>query len=148
MSRFLRGVCDLLLLVAVAALYGACLTAKLQTGAYGLAIPDAPYTYERADFLIDAVFAGLVALAALIVAERLWRRRAPGRGRVAVTVLTFVAALLAMYLGMPDPRVFGNTWARWEPTFELFLHQWDIVLPLALAAAAARRMWRAPRRSA
>ncbi|WZB73806.1 hypothetical protein WJ972_21225 [Achromobacter insuavis] len=37
---------------------------------------------------------------------------------------------------------------RWEPTFELFLHQWDIVLPLALAAAAARRMWRAPRRSA
>ncbi|MFY1865426.1 hypothetical protein ACOTCA_15685 [Achromobacter xylosoxidans] len=145
MSRFLRGVCDLLLLVAAAALYGACLTAKLQTGAYGLAIPDAPYTYERVDFLLDAMFAGLVALAALIVAERLWRRRFPGRGRAA---LTFVGALLAMYLGMPDARVFGNTWARWEPTFELFLHQWDIVLALALAAAAARRVWRAPRRSA
>lgn len=49
-----------------------------------------------------------------------------------------MAALLAIYLGPPDPQVFGNTWARWEATFELFLGQWDIALPLALAAAAVR----------
>ncbi|MFY1956256.1 hypothetical protein ACOTCL_24740 [Achromobacter xylosoxidans] len=34
--------------------------------------------------------------------------------------------------------MFGNTWARGEATFELFLGQWDIALPLALAAAVVR----------
>jgi hypothetical protein len=34
--------------------------------------------------------------------------------------------------------VFGNTWASGEATRELFLAQWRLVLPIALAVAAAR----------
>lgn len=135
MSRLLSRLCDFLLFFATASLFGACLTAKLRTGSYGLEIPDASYLYERADFFLDAVVAGLAATAALALAERLSRGRLPALGRVA---LVAVAALLAIYLGPPDPQVFGNTWARWEATFELFLGQWDIALPLALAAAAVR----------
>ena len=76
---------------------------------------------------------------ALALAERLSRGRLPALGRAG---LVAVAALLAIYLGPPDPQVFGNTWARWEATFELFLGQWDIALPLALAAAAVRGVLR------
>ena len=133
--RLLSRLCDFLLLFAAAALFGACLTAKLQTGSYGLAMPDAPYLYEQRDFLVDAAFAALAAWVALAVAERFTRlgRSAIGRGAAG-----FAAALLAIYLGPPDPIVFGNTWARWEPTFELFLAQWDIALPLAVAVVAVR----------
>ncbi|MFY4259412.1 hypothetical protein [Achromobacter xylosoxidans] len=134
MSRLLLRVCDFLLLSAAAGLFGACLTAVLRTGSYGLQIPDAPYTYELADFVVDAMLAGLAATAALALAEWRWRGRISALRRAA---LVFVAALLAIYLGPPEPVVFGNTWARWEPTIELFLAQWDIALPLALAAAAA-----------
>ncbi|WP_035359577.1 hypothetical protein [Achromobacter insuavis] len=135
MSRLLSRLCDFLLFFATASLFGACLTAKLRTGSYGLEIPDAPYLYERADFFLDAVVAGLAATAALALAERLSRGRLPALGRAALVAM---AALLAIYLGPPDPQVFGNTWARWEATFELFLGQWDIALPLALAAAVVR----------
>lgn len=135
MSRFLSRLCDFLLFFAIASLFGACLTAKLRTGSYGLEIPGAPYMYERVDFFLHAAFAGLAATAALALAERLARSRLPALGRA---VLVAVAALLAIYLGPPDPQVFGATWARWEATFELFLGQWDIALPLALAAAAVR----------
>lgn len=135
MSRFLSRLCDSLLFFATASLFGACLTAKLRTGSYGLEIPEAPYMYERVDFFLQAAFAGLAATAALALAERLARSRLPALVRA---VLVAVAALLAIYLGPPDPQVFGATWARWEATFELFLGQWDIALPLALAAAAVR----------
>lgn len=135
MSRFLSRLCDFLLFFATASLFGACLTAKLRTGSYGLEIPEAPYMYERVDFFLQAAFAGLAATAALALAERLARSRLPALGRA---VLVAVAALLAIYLGPPDPQVFGATWARWEATFELFLGQWDIALPLALAVAAVR----------
>lgn len=134
-SRMLPRSCDFLLLFAAAALFGACLTAKLQTGSYGLAIPDAPYLYERPDFFLDAAFAALAAWLALWAAERFTRL---GRSAAARGAAGFVAALLAIYLGPPDPVVFGNTWARWEPTLELFLAQWDIALPLAAAVVAAR----------
>lgn len=135
MSRLPLRVCDFLLLSAAAGLFGACLTSVLRTGSYGLEIPDAPYMYERVDFIVDAMLAGLSATAALALAEWLWRGRISALRRAA---LVFFAALLAIYLGPPDPTVFGNTWARWEPSIELFLAQWDIALPLALAAAAAR----------
>lgn len=135
-TRLLSRLCDFLLLFAAAALFGACLTAKLQTGSYGLVIPDAPYLYERRDFLLDAAFAALVAGVALGVAERFTRL---GRSAIGRAAAGFVAASLAVYLGPPDPIVFGNTWARWEPTFELFLAQWDIALPLALAVVATRQ---------
>ncbi|MCF7768280.1 hypothetical protein K2W61_11445 [Achromobacter pulmonis] len=139
MSRLLSRLCDFLLLFATASLFGACLTAKLRTGSYGLEIPQAPYMYERADFFLDAIFAGLVATAALALAERLSRATLSSPGRA---VRFAVAALLAIYLGPPDPRLFGNTWAPWEATVELFLGQWDIALPLALAAAAVRGLLR------
>ncbi len=135
MSKLFLRLCDYLLLLAAAALFGACLTAKLQTGAYGLTIPDAPYIYERRDFFLDAAFAALAAWLALGVVERFTRL---GRSTAGFAVTGFAAALLAIYLGPPDPVVFGNTWTRWEPTFELFLAQWDIALPLAVAAVAAR----------
>lgn len=134
--RLLSRLCDFLLLFAAAALFGACLTAKLQTGSYGLAMPDAPYLYERSDFFLDASFAGLVAWLALAVAERFTPL---GRSAIGRAVAGMGAALLAIYLGPPAPIVFGNTWARWEPTFELFLAQWDIALPLAVAVVAARQ---------
>lgn len=141
MPRLLSRLRDFLLFFATASLFGACLTAKLRTGSYGLEMPQAPYIYmyERADFFLDAMFAGLVATAALALAERLWRARLPAPGRAA---LVAVAALLAIYLGPPNPQVFGNTWARGEATFELFLDQWDIALPLALAAAVVRGVLR------
>ncbi|WP_063584556.1 hypothetical protein [Achromobacter ruhlandii] len=135
MSRLLPRLCDFLLFFATTSLFGACLTAKLRTGSYGLEIPEAPYLYERADFFLDAVLAGLLATAALALAQRLSRGRRSALGRAALVV---AAALLAIYLGPPDPQAFGNTWARGEATFELFLAQWDIALPLALAAAAVR----------
>lgn len=130
MSKLLPRLCDYLLLVATAALFGACLTAKLRTGSYGLEIPDAPYMYERADFFLDAAFAALAGWLALWGAERFTRLGRSAAG--------FVAALLTLYLAPPDPLVFGSTWGRWEPTFELFLAQWDIALPLAAAVVAAR----------
>lgn len=139
MPRLLSRLRDFLLFFATASLFGACLTAKLRTGSYGLEMPQAPYIYERADFFLDAMFAGLVATAALALAERLWRARLSAPGRAA---LVAVAALLAIYLGPPNPQVFGNTWARGEATFELFLGQWDIALPLALSAAVVRGVLR------
>ncbi len=135
MSRLLPRFFDYLLLVATAALFGACLTAKLRTGSYGLEIPDAPYVYERADFFLDTAFAALAGWLALWGAERFTRLGRSVSGRAAAG---FVAALLVIYLGPPDPRVFGNTWGRWEATFELFLAQWDIALPLAAAVLVAR----------
>lgn len=135
MSKLLPRLCDYLLLVATAALFGACLTAKLRTGSYGLEIPDAPYMYERADFFLDAAVAALAGWLALCGAERFTRLGGSAAGRAAAG---FVAALLAIYLAPPDPLVFGNTWGRWEPTVELFLAQWDIALPLAAVVVAAR----------
>lgn len=140
MLRLLLRACDFLLLSAVAALFGACLTALLRTGSHGLEIPHAPYVYEPVDFWVDAMLAGLAATAALALSEWGWRRRLSAFPRAA---LAFAAALLAMYLGPPAPVVFGNTWASWEPTVELFLAQWKLTLPLALAVVAARALVRA-----
>ncbi|KAG0747720.1 hypothetical protein G6F24_015506 [Rhizopus arrhizus] len=49
MRTFLLRVCDLLLLGAAAASFGACLTSILTTDAYGWVVPDAPYVPGRAD---------------------------------------------------------------------------------------------------
>ena len=75
MSRFLSRLCDFLLFFATASLFGACLTAKLRSGSYGLEIPEAPYMYERVDFCLHAAFAGLAATAALVLGGKSARRR-------------------------------------------------------------------------
>lgn len=145
MLKILLRVYDFLLLAGAAAIFGACLTSLLTTERYGWVIPDAPYVYTPRDFALDAVFAGLVAWIVLAVAERLLKARQSGgrlfparpsrAGRFLATVL---AALVALYLAPPAPIVFGNTWAFGEATRELFLAQWRLVLPMALAVAALR----------
>ncbi|EHK64024.1 hypothetical protein [Achromobacter arsenitoxydans] len=135
MPKLLPRVLDLLLLSFAAALFGACLTSMLTTGAYGWAIPDAPYLYEPRDFYAEAVMAGLVGVIALALAERPARLRQSGLWRA---VATFVAALIALCLAPPSPQVFGNTWAPGEATRELFLAQLHMVLPIALAATVLR----------
>ena len=89
--------------------------------------------------------AGLAGLIALMLAERFQVVRRLRGGRLAATL---AAALLALYLAPPAPLVFGNTWAPGEATRELFLAQWRLVLPIALAVVALRGvLWRlcAPR---
>ncbi|MFJ3461748.1 hypothetical protein [Achromobacter spanius] len=135
MPKLLLRTLDLLLLSFAAALFGACLTSVLSTGAYGWMIPDAPYIYEPRDFYAQAVMAGLAGVIALTLAERPARLRLSMPWRL---VATFAAALLALYLAPPSPQVFGNTWAPGEATRELFLAQWRMVLPIALAATALR----------
>lgn len=151
MSNLLLRVCDFLLLAGAAALFGAGLTSLLTTGAYGWVIPDAPYMYGPRDFAAQAVLAGLAGVLVLVVMERLRsarRTRArPGAAKAgggfglrpaASPTATFCAALVALYLAPPDPIVFGNTWAPGEATMELFLAQWPLVLPLALAVTVLR----------
>nr|WP_315526185.1 hypothetical protein [uncultured Achromobacter sp.] len=145
MRTFLLRLCDLLLLAAAAASFGACLTSILTTDAYGWVVPDAPYLYGPRDFYADAIMAGLAGLIALMLAERFQVVRRLRGGRLAATL---AAALLALYLAPPAPLVFGNTWAPGEATRELFLAQWRLVLPIALAVVALRGvLWRlcAPR---
>ena len=143
MPVLLARILDLLILAASAALFGACLTSVLTTGAYGWAVPVAPYMYEASDFYADAALAGTGGLLALLALERFARVRASESLRAAAF---FIAALLALYLGPPSPQVFGNTWAPGEATRELFLAQLDMVVPIALAAVvlrcAARAVWR------
>ena len=161
MPKLLLRVCDFLLLAAAAALFGACLTSLLTTGAYGWVIPDAPYVYEPRDFAAQAVFAGLAGVFVLAVMERLLNaRRARARPGAAESggslglwpaaslTATFCAALVALYLAPPDPIVFGNTWAPGEASVELFLAQWQLVLPLALAVTVLRWVLRLAFRSA
>lgn len=135
MPKLLPRVCDFLLLFAAATLFGACLTSTMKTGNHGWMIPDAPYMYEPFDFYVDAALAALAGLLALMLAERFGRVRRSAALRGGATL---VAALLALYAAPPDPQVFGNTWAPWEATRELFLAQLHLVLPIALAAAALR----------
>ncbi|WP_313623340.1 hypothetical protein [Achromobacter sp.] len=135
MPKILSRLLDLLLLSFAAALFGACLTSVLSTGAYGWMIPDAPYVYEPPDFYADAVLAGLAGLIVLALAERFVRLRQSSPGRA---LATFAAALLALYLAPPSPQVFGNTWAPGEASRELFLAQLHMVLPIALAVTALR----------
>ncbi len=135
MPKLLLRTLDLLLLTFAAALFGACLTSLLSTGAYGWMIPDAPYMYEPRDFYAQAVMAGLAGVIVLALAERLARLRQSVPWRL---LATFAVALLALYLAPPSPQVFGTTWAPGEATRELFLAQWRLVLPIALAATALR----------
>lgn len=140
MPSALLRLCDLILLAAAAALFGACLTSLLTTGAYGWAVPDAPYVYTPRDFYADAVLAGVAGLLLSWALERLTRARLAAPGRA---LLFLAAALLALYLAPPAPVVFGNTWGPGEATRELFLAQWRLVLPIAVATTAARwALWR------
>lgn len=139
MLKYLPRVCDFCLLLAAAVLFGAVLTAKLQTGSYGLLIPDAPYIYERRDFFIDAFVAALVSWVLLLLLERLGRQRYPLFERHGCFA---VALLLAMYWGPPSPIIFGNTWGPGEVTRELFLAQMDIVVPLGVMALILRAISR------
>jgi len=82
------------------------LTARLQTGSLGLLIPEAPYIYERRDFVIDAVMAALAGWVLLLLAERLVRERLP---QFAEYGCFAIALLLSMYWGPPSPLIFGNT---------------------------------------
>ena len=135
MFHLLLRVLDLLLLSLAAALFGACLTSVLSTGGCGWMVPDAPYVYEPRDFYAQAVMAGLAGAIALALAERPARLRQSLPWRL---LATFAAALIALYLAPPSPQVFGNTWAPGEATRELFLAQWRMVLPIAVAATALR----------
>ena len=135
MSKLILRALDLSLLSFAAALFGACLTSVLQTGDLGWVVPVAPYLFEVRDFYAQAVLAGLAGVLMLIVAERPAKLRQSSSWRL---VATFAAALLALYLAPPSPQVFGNTWAPGEATRELFLAQWRLVLPIALAATALR----------
>lgn len=140
MPTFLLRFFDFLLLSAAAALFGACLTSVLTTGAYGWVIPNAPYLYEPRDFFVDAALAGLAGLLVLLLAERIPAVRRSTGWRMGATL---AAALVALAIAPPAPLVFGNTWARGEALRELFLAQWQMVLPIALVAAALRgAVWR------
>lgn len=135
MSKLILRALDLSILSFAAALFGACLTSVLRTGDLGWMVPVAPYMFEARDFYAQAVLAGLAGVIVLAVAERLARARRSGAWRL---LATFAAALLALYLAPPEPVVFGNTWAPGEATRELFLAQWRMVLPIAIAATALR----------
>jgi hypothetical protein len=135
MYKLLMRVLDLLILSSAAALFGAVLTSVLSTDTFGWLIPDAPYPYGPRDFYVEAVLAGLAGVLALALAERSVRLRQSSPWRI---LATCAAALITLYLAPPSPQVFGNTWAPGEATRELFLGQWRIVLPIALAVTALR----------
>lgn len=139
MLKHLQRTCDFCLLLSTSLLFGAVLTAKLQTGSYGILIPDAPYIYESRDFFTDAVIAALVSCLLLLLLERLTLARYPRFARYGSFVL---ALLLAMYWGPPSPLIFGNTWEPGEATRELFLAHMDIVVPLVIMALVLRTILR------
>ncbi|WP_050462018.1 hypothetical protein [Herbaspirillum autotrophicum] len=139
MLKYLQRVCDVGLLLLAALLFGAILTARLQTGSLGLLIPEAPYIYERRDFVIDAVMAALAGWVLLLLAERLVRERLP---QFAEYGCFAIALLLSMYWGPPSPLIFGNTWGAGEATRELFLAHMDIIVPLLVMALVLRTLLR------
>lgn len=142
MPNLLPRILDFLLMAGAAALYGGCLTALLTTGTLGWALPVAPYVYGTRDFYLDAVVAGLAGLALLVLVERI----GAVRGSAVLRALAFFAAtLVALCLAPPSPQVFGNTWAAGEAFSELFLAQWRLVLPIALAALVLRTLLRRTR---
>lgn len=139
MLKHLQRICDFCLLLSTSLLFGAVLTAKLQTGSYGILIPDAPYIYESRDFFTDALIAALAGCLLLLMLERLTLQRYPRFARYGGFIL---GLLLAMYWGPPSPLIFGNTWGSGEATRELFLAQMDIVVPLVIMALVLRTILR------
>lgn len=135
MSKLLPRALDLAILSFAAALFGACLTSVMRTGDIGWVIPIAPYMYEARDFYSQAVVAGLAGVIVLVLADRPARLRQSSSWRL---LATFAAALLALYLAPPAPVVFGNTWEPGEAAYVLYLAQWRMVLPIAIAATALR----------
>ncbi len=139
-KRLLRIATDVALLAAASIGYAGALTATIRTGHLGWQLPSLPYTYDRSDLLLHAVFAAAAVLAALLLVDRLPPvRRAPWRGDGVFAL----AVLLVIRIGPPDARVFGDTWTAWEVTHALFLQQWPLLLTLTVAAVGLRRLARA-----
>lgn len=139
-QRIARHAVDVTLLAAASIAYAGALTATIRTGHLGWQLPSLPYTYERSDLLLHAVFAAAAVLAALLLVDRLPPvRRAPWRGDGVFAL----AVLLVIRIGPPDARVFGETWTAWEVTHALFLQQWPLLLTLTVAAVGLRRLARA-----
>jgi|GEM_PF-2705128 len=74
-----------------------------------------------------------------------WRRRRRGpRGydRAVAAATTGAALLLALHANLTAFAPFyGNTWAHWEPTFELFLPWWPAVAACVAATLALELLW-------
>ncbi|MCC7632916.1 hypothetical protein [Stenotrophomonas rhizophila] len=139
-QRIARHAVDGALLAAASIAYAGALTATIRTGHLGWQLPSLPYTYERSDLLLHAVFAAAAVLAALLLVDRLPPvRRTPWRGDGVFAL----AVLLVIRIGPPDARVFGDTWTAWEVTHALFLQQWPLLLTLTVAAVGLRRLARA-----
>jgi len=103
----------------------------------------------------------LVALALFVVSVLPWslwlgrrrRRHGPRRGDAWIGAFAMAAAtLLALHVNLAAYAPFyGNTWARWEPTFELVLPQWPWLLAVVavtggLELAVAARVRRRPQK--
>lgn len=119
--------------------YAGLLTARISAGRFGWQLPSVAYTYEHNDVVLHAMAAALVVMPVVLLAR--WPRlRRPAWLQHA----TFAAAvLLALRLGPPDATVFGTTWTSWEVTRDLWLLQWQLVVPVVLATTALRAVLRA-----
>ncbi|MGJ7902473.1 hypothetical protein [Lysobacter sp. 1R34A] len=102
-------------------------------------------------FLFEMWLSASFAFLLVVLPTTLWRRwRQRRRGRrprdawfaAAATVAATVLALHANLTGYAP--FYGNTWARWEPTFELFLPHGLSVLAI-LALTIALETWIVPR---
>lgn len=109
-----------------------------------------------ARFLGELALVALALFAVCVLPWSLWlgrrrRRHGPKRREAWIGAFAMAAALLlALHVNLAAYAPFyGNTWARWEPTFELVLPQWPwllasvwltVALELAVAARARKRL--------
>lgn len=130
---------DLAPLFAATMTYAGLLTASIRTGRFGWQWPSVAYTYEHSDIVLHAMAAALLVMPVLLLAR--WPRlRRPAWSQHAAFA---IAALLVLRLGPPDATVFGNTWTTWEVTRDLWLLQWQLVVPVVVATTALRAVLRA-----
>lgn len=111
-------------------------------------------------FLGELALVSVLLFAVSVLPGSLWlgRRRRRGAGRHdgprdgrrdgwIMAIVSAAAVMVALHLNLTAYAGFyGHTWARWEPTFGLFLPHWpwllaavSLTVALELAGAARRR---------
>ncbi|MCX8998412.1 hypothetical protein NOF55_14955 [Rhizobiaceae bacterium BDR2-2] len=123
--RLARTAFEAALLLAGTAAFNGILFGHVRTGAYRFAVhEDVPATSanEYGSFVVEIA---LGMAAGLLVAVLL--------GRIGgIRVLAFpLAAVAALYAGMPDARLFGSTWTMGERA-ALFIDAYPISVPVVL----------------
>lgn len=136
LKKSARYVFEALLLLAGTVIYNGMFYGSLSAGAYRFAVHENAMSTragEYGDFVIEIAIGTVSGLIALAIFRRLSGQRLLGFP---------IAAFTALYSGMPDAHLFGDTWTFWE-TNALFLSSAAFFAPIILAMSAvyAAYLW-------